>query len=172
MTEFSFTPIGSVSCILFLWQLQLNLNMGSFLNLILKYLHSASLNEVDFESFGGKWHQKDTLPSCTRVILCSWYKTRFPGTCQSSGNSCWVWKKLTSNQLISHCWSMQDQTPFLDYMWESHGQGVSLRDLHSHYMYLLDWLHSKWVKQSWQTVKPKENSATDLSESWKNLSKH
>ena len=68
--------MDSFSCIPFLPQLHLSLNMCYLINFIVnisicsqELTGSAPLNDVDVKTFGRKWHQKDILMSCTRVVL-------------------------------------------------------------------------------------------------------
>ena len=103
------TIMDSFSCILFLPQLHLSLNMHYFINFILiisicsqELTSSTSLNDVDIKMFGGKSnllskHQKYILTSCTRVVLHSPCKMTFPSPGGVHGNSGRVCKKSLFN---------------------------------------------------------------------------
>ena len=93
------------SCILFLCWLYLSLNICYFMNFTLKYLSLRSINvwfkapisDVAVEPFGGKWLQNVKRTSWRHARESSytpWYKTTFPDTGQSHGNSGRVCKKI------------------------------------------------------------------------------
>ena len=107
--------MDSISCILFLRQLHLNLNMCCFINFMLKItsffdqekVGTTPLLYVDIEMFGGtdvemtsgrqNWRQNikiSILTSCTRVILHPSCKTTFPSLGRVPGNPGQVCKKI------------------------------------------------------------------------------
>ena len=75
------TIMDSFSCILFLQQLHLDLNMCCFINFMLKQLHFSKFNTapllyVDFETFGGNWHANDIKTSKMTSKSSYWHHAR------------------------------------------------------------------------------------------------
>ena len=118
------TFIDSLSCILFLWQLHLSLNIV-MCYFMLKYLicsqemfSSAPINNVDVKTFGRKWFQNVKQTSwgdAWEMSYTTWYKIIFPGTGQLRGNSHWVCKKslLLIIKHSKYCWTSYSAKPFI-----------------------------------------------------------